>query len=261
MLETLYFGNISSITAFKKQELAEIKECITTLQSQEDVQEEDTDEYLRTILSEQSVLQYFTHAQHIRHSFSQYIIHDNRLVEFSFPYQVLTSHIIKGLKLMLNRRLFQSSWSVSIYLCKTKKMKFIFINCADEFTLIFTYFLVSHETIDEVFHSFWIHNCGEWINTVLYFSIMKTQSSDNEYQENPHVVGHVRVYVNSSLYLSIQPELEQYRCDIYAQNYSVVGCQCNCTTERFNRSIQHLSRRFGRSRAYQNTSFREFRVL
>jgi len=102
MLETTTsFSDISSIQPFKKQELLKIKERITTLQSQDDVQEEDTDEYLRTILSEQHVLQYFAHARHLRHFFSQHILHDNKLVKFSFTYQVLTLHISKGLKVML----------------------------------------------------------------------------------------------------------------------------------------------------------------
>lgn len=89
----LSFNSISTIHPFKKQELAEIKKHITTLQSKEDVKEEDIDEYLRTLLSEQKVMQYFTHAQHIRHIFSQYIIYENNPVEFSFPYQSLISRI------------------------------------------------------------------------------------------------------------------------------------------------------------------------
>lgn len=102
MLETTTsFGDISSIQPFKKQELAEIKEHITTLQSKEDALEEDTDKYLRTILSEQHVIQYLAHAQHLCHFFSHYLVHDNNLTVFSFSYQALTSHIIKGLRVML----------------------------------------------------------------------------------------------------------------------------------------------------------------
>ncbi len=71
MLEAEIFLYSSIIPPFKKQELAEIKKHIDTLQSKEDALEENIDQYLRTILSEQHVLQYFTHAQHIRHFFSQ----------------------------------------------------------------------------------------------------------------------------------------------------------------------------------------------
>lgn len=102
MLETTTsFGDISSIQPFKKQELAEIKERITTLQSKEDALEEDTDEYLRMILSEQRVQEYFTHAHHLRQFFSQYLVPENKLTDVSFTYQVFTARIIKGLKTML----------------------------------------------------------------------------------------------------------------------------------------------------------------
>ena len=65
MLEAETFLYSSVIPPFKKQELAEIKKYIATLQSKEDALEENIDEYLRTILSEQHVLQYFKHAQHM----------------------------------------------------------------------------------------------------------------------------------------------------------------------------------------------------
>ena len=71
MLEAETFLYSSVILPFKKQELAEIKKHIDTLQSKGDALEEDSDQYLRTILSEQHVLQYFAHTQHLRHFFSQ----------------------------------------------------------------------------------------------------------------------------------------------------------------------------------------------
>ncbi len=52
MLKEETFLYFSVIPPFKKQEYAEIKKHIDTLQSKEDALEEDTDEYLRTIFSE-----------------------------------------------------------------------------------------------------------------------------------------------------------------------------------------------------------------
>ncbi len=101
MLEVEIFLYSSVIPPFKKQELVEIKKHIDTLKSKEDALEENIDEYLRKILSEQDVVQYFAHAQHMRHFFSRYIIHDNSPLEFSFSYKVLVSRIMKGLNAIL----------------------------------------------------------------------------------------------------------------------------------------------------------------